>query len=76
MDEAEAVHHAKDWILQQDNPRPHIALDVVGSLRHLDIQVLEYWLPYSPDFDTFDTAKSPVDELLRRLFQGNPIHHL
>jgi hypothetical protein len=69
IDEAEAVHHASDWILQQDNARPHIALDIVGSLRHLDIHVLEYCLSYSPDFDAIDTANSPVDEMPRRLFQ-------
>ena len=56
MDDADASFGFNQWILQQDNARPHIRKDVIEAMENLSIQVLPNWPPYSPDLNIIETV--------------------
>ena len=43
-----------NWILQQDNARPHIRRDIVEAMRNLNIKLLDNWPLYSPDLNIIE----------------------
>jgi hypothetical protein len=54
LEEVDALHTDYDWMLQQDNARPHVANHVIASLRELDVKLLPDWPPYSPDLNIIE----------------------
>jgi hypothetical protein len=51
IDQADAAYPHYDWILQQDNARPHVRREVLDSLACLEVNVLLDWPLYSPDLN-------------------------
>jgi enamine deaminase RidA (YjgF/YER057c/UK114 family) len=54
LDEADAAFGHMDWILQQDNARPHVRKDIVEAMEYLRIRILKPWPPYSPDLNIIE----------------------
>ena len=52
--EANGTFGEGDWLLQQDNARPHIRKDVVRDMKEMGIRILENWPPYSPDLNIIE----------------------
>jgi hypothetical protein len=51
LEEADDAFQHMDWVLQQDNARPHIKKDIVEAMEYTDIKILKPWPPYSPDLN-------------------------
>jgi hypothetical protein len=49
LDEADAAFGHMDWVLQQDNARPHIKKNIVEAMEYTGITIAKPWPPYSPD---------------------------
>ncbi|KAH0787972.1 transposable element tc3 transposase [Histomonas meleagridis] len=56
LTDADNVYGHEQWVLQQDNARPHIANDVIQSLDYLDVLFIDDWPPYSPDLNIIEVV--------------------
>ena len=56
LDTADECFGFNQWVLQQDNARPHIRKDVVEAMHNLSISILPRWPPYSPDLNVIETV--------------------
>ena len=80
-EDADAVWGLGNWVLQQDNARPHVRKDVLEAMSNLMIDLLPQRPPYSPDLNVIETvwaimkrrieAQCPgtIDELKNLIFQ-------
>ena len=56
LDTADNAFGFNQWILQQDNARPHVRRDILEAMVYLNIQILPRWPPYSPDLNIIETV--------------------
>jgi hypothetical protein len=54
LDEADEAFQHTDWVLQQDNARPHIKKDIIEVMEYTGITILKPWPPYSPDLNIIE----------------------
>ena len=54
-----------NWILQQDNARPHIRRDIVEAMRNLNIKLLDNWPPYSPDLNIIEVIWAIMESKIK-----------
>lgn len=54
LDEADDAFGDMNWILQQDNARPHIKKDIIQAMEYTGINILKPWPPYSPDLNIIE----------------------
>lgn len=56
LEKADAHYGFNNWVLQQDNARPHIKKTTIEAMENLDIHILQGWPPYSPDLNIIETV--------------------
>lgn len=58
-----------NWILQQDNARPHVRKDILEAMMYYSIDILPQWPPYSPDLNPIELVWAIMK---RRVEAQNP----
>jgi hypothetical protein len=66
MHEANSRYGQGNWILQQDNARPHIKKDVVEAMQRIGINILSPWPPYSPDLNIIERVWAIMKHRIER----------
>jgi hypothetical protein len=55
LDSADRAFRDFNWVLMQDNARPHVCKAMMEAFTNLAVQVLPNWPPYSPDLNIIET---------------------
>jgi transposase len=66
LHEANRRYGEGNWILQQDNARPHIKKDVVEAMERIGIHILKPWPPYSPDLNIIERVWAIMKHRIER----------
>lgn len=60
-----------NWLLQEDNARPHTATYTQNCLKRLNINTLQIWPPYSPDLSPVEIIWAIMKRRIEKYKQSN-----